>query len=319
VVDSETARLCFLPQVVRVAVASQQHYGVSMTRGEDGQDPKLIPAEQWPATAAPKPPFSKLLAADPDDAGALVGRAAVFENHKLLANAWPTIRRWRPWKDAVWIKGKIFELSETLASADAAQRGHAAGGKVYALLIGVSKYQRLPKDQWLQFRRGGRAHHVENTSSAREAGLPPDQVLRLTDEKATTAAMQCVPDVPQGPREQRYRDDPDRRPRTVESPGSKSLHPHHDSDPQDGEHGVAHGRVQTLIDEELSKVGRVAVSSTSAAPETSARSRTRRSIQWLKSWAKRKVRFSASWLAVRRSYRLKGRSSAGATAHSATS
>ena len=33
VVDSKPLASCFLPQVVRVAVASQQHYGVSMTRG----------------------------------------------------------------------------------------------------------------------------------------------------------------------------------------------------------------------------------------------------------------------------------------------
>ena len=66
---------------------------------------------------------------------------------------WASDGNWlRSTLDAVWIKGKIFELSETLASADAAAAAAMpAGGKVFALLIGVSKYQRLPKDQWLQF------------------------------------------------------------------------------------------------------------------------------------------------------------------------
>src|SRR5438093_958670 len=44
VIDPKSLASCFLPPVVRVAVASQQHYGVSMTRGlKDAQEPKLIP------------------------------------------------------------------------------------------------------------------------------------------------------------------------------------------------------------------------------------------------------------------------------------
>ena len=45
VVDPKPLASCFLPQVVRVAVASQQHYGVSMTRGlKDAQEPMRCPS-----------------------------------------------------------------------------------------------------------------------------------------------------------------------------------------------------------------------------------------------------------------------------------
>src|SRR6266478_7928170 len=47
IVDPKPMASCFLPQVVRVAVASQQHYGVSMTRGlKDPQEPKPTPPDQ---------------------------------------------------------------------------------------------------------------------------------------------------------------------------------------------------------------------------------------------------------------------------------
>src|SRR5204862_7908295 len=52
-VDTKPIASCFLPQVVRVAVASQQHYGVSMTRGlPDPREPSPTPRDQWPAGAA---------------------------------------------------------------------------------------------------------------------------------------------------------------------------------------------------------------------------------------------------------------------------
>ncbi|HTM52032.1 MAG TPA: tetratricopeptide repeat protein [Bryobacteraceae bacterium] len=267
VVDPKPLASCFLPQVVRVAVASQQHYGVSMTRGlKDGSEPKLTPPDQWPAAAAAEAAvFSKALAADPDDAGALVGRAAVFENHKLLANALADYQKvGNQWKDAVWIKGKIFELSESLADATAAAAAATpAGGKTYALLIGVSKYQRLPKDQWLQFAEADATLFEKHVLSPRGGSLPPENVLRLTDEKATTAALRnafqtflkgratkkdtvLILIAGHG---------------TVESPGSKKAFIlTSDSDPQDlAGTAMPMGEVQTLIDSELSKVGRVAV------------------------------------------------------------
>jgi tetratricopeptide (TPR) repeat protein len=265
--DTKPIASCFLPQVVRVAVASQQHYGVSMTRGlADPQEPKLTPRDLWPAAAVTEiGPFDKALAADAADQGALVGRAAIFEKHNLLANALSDYKKIADqWKDAVWVKGKIFELSETLAN-NAAQAAAAtpAGGQTYALLIGVSKYQRLPQEQWLQFADADATLFEKHVLSPRGGGLPPENVLKLTDDKATTAAMRnafqtflkgratkkdtvLVLIAGHG---------------TVESPGSKGAYIlTHDSDPQDlAGTAMPMAEVQTLINDELSKVGRVAV------------------------------------------------------------
>ena len=268
-VDSKPIASCFLPQVVRVAVASQQHYGVSMTRGlkDPSQEPKPAPPAEWPAGAAAEiAPFDKLLAADPNDQGALVGRAAVFEKYKLASNALAEYKKiGDQWKDAAWVKGKIFELSEAVADATAAAAAArtTAGGQTYALLIGVSKYQRLPQDQWLHFADADATLFEKHVLSPRGGGLPPENVLKLTDEKATTAALRnafqtflkgratkkdtvLILIAGHG---------------TVEVPGSKSAYIlTSDSDPQDlAGTAMPMAEVQKLVDEELSKVGRVAV------------------------------------------------------------
>ena len=268
-VDSKPIASCFLPQVVRVAVASQQHYGVSMTRGlkDPSQEPKPVPPDQWPPGAAAEvAPFDKALAADPNDTGAMVGRAAVFEKDKLLANALADYKKiGDQWKDAIWVKGKIFELSESLADTMAASAAAAstAGGQTFALLIGVSKYQKLPPEQWLHFADADATLFEKHVLSPRGGSLPPENVLRLTDEKATTAALRnafqtflkgratkkdtvLILIAGHG---------------TVESPGSKGAFIlTNDSDPQDlNGTAMPMAEVQRLVDEDLAKVGRVAV------------------------------------------------------------
>jgi len=132
IVDPKPMASCFLPQVVRVAVASQQHYGVSMTRGlkDASQEPQPVPPDKWAAgVAAEVAPFDKAIAADPKDQGALVGRAAVFEKNNLLANALADYKKiGEQWADAVWVKGKIFELSEALANDEAAAAAATPAG-----------------------------------------------------------------------------------------------------------------------------------------------------------------------------------------------
>src|SRR6185436_652983 len=197
----------------------------------------------------------------PGDQGAMVGRAAVFEKYNLLANALADYKKiGDQWKDAVWVKGKIFEISEALASAAAsAAAAAAAASKTFALLIGVSKYQKLPQEQWLQFADADATLFEKHVLSARGGGLPAENVLRLTDEKATTAALRnafqtflkgratkkdtvLILIAGHG---------------TVESPGSKKAFIlTHDSDPQDlAGTALPMGEVQKLIDSELSKVG----------------------------------------------------------------
>src|SRR5579863_296179 len=87
-ITEQPARACTLPQTLRVAAASQQHYGVSMTRGVNRPGIPPMPKEQMPTDLKTElAPYEAALVADPKDQTALVGEATVFENHKLTANA----------------------------------------------------------------------------------------------------------------------------------------------------------------------------------------------------------------------------------------
>ena len=257
---------CFLPQVVRVATASQQHYGVSMTRGLRQEPlPGGSPEAQFSAELkAELEPHNAALAGDPRDAAALLARAAIFEKSKMPANALAEYRKAAAeWQEAVWIRGKIFELEEELASAQAAQSAEAAGGKTLALLVGVSKYQKLPQDLWLQFAHADAAAFEKYFLSPRGGGLPPENILALTDEKATTAALRNG--------FQTFLKTRAEKKDTVfvllaghavvEFPGRREAYVlSHDSDPQDlSATAVSMTEIQTLVQEQLSNAGRVIV------------------------------------------------------------
>ncbi|MEP6960647.1 MAG: hypothetical protein ABI995_01110, partial [Acidobacteriota bacterium] len=156
-ISEQPARACTLPKTLRIAAASQQHYGVTMTRGVAGEIQPAARNTLAPEIIAELAPFDALLAANPNDQGALVGAASIFENRMLPANALEMYYRLRSqWPDAAWLKSKIFELEQTAAALSAAAAATGPGGQTYALLIGVSKYQR--PELSLQF-----AHSDANT------------------------------------------------------------------------------------------------------------------------------------------------------------
>src|SRR5271166_2561964 len=86
-ISEQPARACTLPQTLRVATASQQHYGVSMTRGLSSEVTPT-PHDKLAADVQTElAPYDSVLAANPKDQAALVAEATIFENHKLNANA----------------------------------------------------------------------------------------------------------------------------------------------------------------------------------------------------------------------------------------
>src|SRR5579863_3918059 len=101
-ISEQPARACTLPQTLRVAVASQQHYGVSMTRGINKLEIPPTPRDKLPADIVSElASFDTVLAANPNDQAALIGEATVFENHKLIANALEAYYKLREqWPDA---------------------------------------------------------------------------------------------------------------------------------------------------------------------------------------------------------------------------
>jgi protein O-mannosyl-transferase len=262
ITGQKPVQACFLPQVVRLAVASQQHYGVSMTRGLDKPDLPPTPRDKLPAAVLQElAPIDAALAADAKDTSALIAMAAVFEKNKLPVNAleqYEKVRALLP--DAIWVRGKIFELQQAVAdAAQAAAAAAPASGQTYALLVGVSKYK--DKELSLQFADRDASVFDQLLQSPRGGGLPPDNVLLLTDEKATTAAVRNG-----------FQDFLKRRATkgdtviimiaghgTVEIPGSKKgFILTYDSDPQDlNSTALPMDELQSLFEEQLAKVGRV--------------------------------------------------------------
>ena len=261
-ITEQPARACTLPQTLRVAAASQQHYGVSMTRGLNKPEVPPTPHDKLAADVqAEIAPYETVLAGNPKDQAALVTEATIFENHKLTANALDTYYKLREqWPDAVWVKSKIFDLEQALADqAAAATAAAGTGGKTYALLVGISKYAK--PELSLQFANADASVFGKLLESPLGGSVPGDNVLLLTDEKATTAAVRNG-----------FQDFLKRRAGkndtvviliaghgTVETPGSKNAFIlTYDSDPQDlNSTALGMDELQSLFEEQLSKVGRV--------------------------------------------------------------
>src|SRR5712692_3581370 len=87
-ISEQPARACTLPQSLRVSIASQQHYGVTMTRGVNQPEVAPVPRDKLSADVlAELAPLDAALAANPKDEAALTASATVFEKHNLPANA----------------------------------------------------------------------------------------------------------------------------------------------------------------------------------------------------------------------------------------
>jgi tetratricopeptide (TPR) repeat protein len=258
-ITEQPARACTLPQTLRIAAASQQHYGVSMTRGLDKPAIPPTPFEKLAADVQSElAPYRTALAANPKDEAALVTEAAIFENHKLPANALEAYDKLRQqWPDAAWVKSKIFDLGQTLADQSAAATAAAqTGGQTYALLVGISKYEK--PDLSLQYANVDASVFARLLESPRGGSVPSANILLLTDEKATTAAVRNG-----------FQDFLKRRAGkndtvviqiaghgTVDNKSAFILT--YDSDPQDLKStALGMDELQSLFEEQLAKVGRV--------------------------------------------------------------
>ncbi len=184
----------------------------------------------------------------------------MFEKHDLIANALEIYYKLRElWPEAVWVKSKIFDLEELLATRVAASAATAAGGQTYALLVGISKYKR--PELSLQFANADANAFSKLLASPRGGGIDSRNIVLLTDENATTAAVRNA-----------FQDFLKRRAHkndtvilliaghgTVEVPGSKNAFVlTYDSDPQDlASTALPMSELRSLFEEQLKNVGRV--------------------------------------------------------------
>jgi uncharacterized caspase-like protein len=65
----------------------------------------------------------------------------------------------------------------------------SADAKTYALVIGISRYQKLPQDLWLQYPEADAKAFSDHLASPRGGSVPPDRMLVLTNDRATTASV----------------------------------------------------------------------------------------------------------------------------------
>jgi Flp pilus assembly protein TadD len=249
---------CYLPSAVRLATASQQHYGVTMTRGVNTDFPP-IPRDQLDAAVLNDlRPYEDLLAKDPKDVSAIAGSAAVYESHQLQANSLAEYFKLRAiWPEAEWIKRKVFEQENALAvQAAAAAAAVTEGGNTYALLIGVSKYGKPELN--LQYADRDATSLDAHLKTGRGGSVPSENILVLTNEKATTAAVRNG-----------FEDFLKRRAGKNDtvfilvaghgtSDGKNAYVLTYDSDPQDLKTtAISMADLQALFSEQLAKVGRV--------------------------------------------------------------
>ncbi len=68
----------------------------------------------------------------------------------------------------------------------------APGAKTWALLVGISKYGKLPQDNWLQYPDADAKALAAHLASPRGGAVPADQMLVLTNDQATTAAVRSA-------------------------------------------------------------------------------------------------------------------------------
>lgn len=259
-ISEAPARACSLPPTLRIAQASQQHYGVSMTRGVS--EFPMVAKDKLPAAVLTEiQPLEAAAATDASDPSAHVALAAVYEHSNLPANALAEYRKViGVWQDAEWVKSKIFELEQGLATAAAASAASAGtGGQTYALLIGISKYKNPQLN--LQFADKDAIDFSKMVATERFGSVPPQNILLLTDEKGTSGAVRNG--------FQQFLKGKATKSDTVlillashgtaEVPGTKDSYVlTYDSDPQDLKStAITMSEVHKLFDEQLSKVARV--------------------------------------------------------------
>jgi tetratricopeptide (TPR) repeat protein len=244
-----------LPTTLRVAVASQQHYGATLSRYVFDPSKEKVEA----AAAAEIAPLADGIAAN--DAASFVAAAAIYEKYNLLENAGFTYSKLRAiWPDATWVADKMYVLGQTLESQKAALASAGPqGGTTFALLLGVSKFKKPELN--LQYANADATTFAELLQSPLGGSVPKENILLLTDERATTGALRLG-----------FNDFLNRRAGkndtviiliaghgTVEAPGSKSAFIlSHDADPQDLKStALGVNELQDLFTKQLQNVARV--------------------------------------------------------------
>ncbi len=193
----QPAAYCTLPPVEKAPSASRRHDRDVLTRALQPASPEGFPARlqalpeaQRNALQAELAPVDQALSRNADDGAARLARATLLSRYGLSADAAAEYGRLgEAWTNAEWLRRLVHEE----ISAQAAKETPVSGeGKTYALVIGISRYQRLIEDQQLRFAHADAELFEKYLRSPRGGGLGDSELLVLTNQKATTAAIRTA-------------------------------------------------------------------------------------------------------------------------------
>ena len=115
--ERKAVAACFLPEVQRLPVASQQHYCVMVTRTGSQPAPKTTFEQRMAALPADKRNQlqAELAAVQAGDAAAVILRAAALERAGLWYDAGEAYRQaGEQYAEAAWIQRKITEMENAI-------------------------------------------------------------------------------------------------------------------------------------------------------------------------------------------------------------
>ena len=189
---------CSLPPLPRSIDPNLQHAGA----GAQSDEPAGIGTagftkriQDLPATfAAEFEPLSAAAKTAPGEVFRRLPLVRLLEKHGLALDAAAELRGIAGnWPDAAWVKSWIFDL-EQAASAVRDVRpvtARQASGNSYALLVGISdfKNQAVPK---LRFAHRDAEALCDMLHSPRGGGVPSENLVLLTNQRATTSAIRAA-------------------------------------------------------------------------------------------------------------------------------
>lgn len=259
------AQFCRLPDLTGLPAANLQHYGGALTRSLGADDNTStfeqrvakLTEERRAQLAAELKPIDAALIADADDVDARMARAAVLVEFGLNSDAAAELQALAGrHPGATGTRALVHELFER----EAPVREPRGDPQTYALVVGVSRYLKLPEEQQLLFARADADIFYRYLASPAGGQVPKENIVLITDEAATKAAIENALETFLRARAQKG----DTvvvfiaAHGTVDETGAYILA--HDSDPQDlRTTALPMASIQQLMDTQLSQVSRVVV------------------------------------------------------------
>ncbi len=201
IASKKPAAFCLLPEVGHSPAASEPFYPAVQTRELKTAPPasdlnariQALPENERKGLLDDLGPIDRALAGNPWDPALLVSRAAVLQKYNLNGDAASDLRKLADvLPDAVWTRQLVHETPQTSprpGTQPAAPAPDLASGNTYALLVGISKYQKLLEKQFLHYADQDASIFYEHLRGGKGGSVTEGNMKLLLNEKATRAAI----------------------------------------------------------------------------------------------------------------------------------